>query len=78
MNEEQPLTDYRFFLSENIKKKEAHLPESICIINLWYKKDESRWGIKKPEIKVFDDVIVYEHETGIFSKGNLSRLAIRE
>lgn len=32
---------------------------------------ETRWGINKPEIKVFDDVLIYEHESNIFSKGNL-------
>lgn len=70
------ISTYKDFLSENDKKKKARLKESTCVINLWYKRDETRWGIKKPEVKVFDDVLVYEHETDIFSKGNLSRLSI--
>lgn len=66
------ISTYKDFLTENTRKKDAFPRESICIINLWYKKDETRWKNKKGEIRIFDDVIVYESETRVYSKGNLS------
>lgn len=66
------ISTYGEELSENDKKKKATPKESICIINLWYKTNETRWLNKKKEIKIFDDVLVYESEDMTYSKGNLS------
>lgn len=66
------ISTYKNELTENIQKKKSYLKESICIINLWYKLNETRWLNKKREVKVFDDVIVYEAENQTYSKGNLS------
>ena len=54
------------------EKKKATPKESICIINLWYRSNEKRWLNKKRDIKIFDDVLIYEAESMTYSKGNLS------
>ena len=68
------ISTYGDYLTENTRKVNSRLPESICIINLWYKRDESRWAKKKTEIKLFDDVLTYEKESDTYSIGNLSRM----
>jgi len=51
------------------KSRRSRLPgifgeesNSICIINLWYVTNETRWKIKKDEMKIFNDILVYEKE----------------
>ena len=63
---------YKDVLTENTQKKKATPKESICIINLWYRSNEKRWLNKKRDIKIFDDVLIYEAESMTYSKGNLS------
>ena len=66
------ISTYKDVLTENTQKKKATPKESICIINLCYRSNEQRWLNKKRDIKVFDDVLVYEAESMTYSKGNLS------
>ncbi len=66
------ISTYKDFLTENDRKKKSIPKESICIINLWYREDETRWLNKKRELKVFDDILVYESENQSYSTGNLS------
>ena len=65
------ISTYAPALTENDRKKKASPPNSICIINLWYKTNETRWKIKKDEMKIFDDVLVYEKESDSYSVANL-------
>jgi len=66
------ISTYKDYFSENRKKKLSILKDSICIINLWYKQNESRRINKMSDISFIDDVIVYEKEENTFSIGNLS------
>ena len=66
------ISTYKDVLTENTQKKKATPKESICIINLWYRSNEKRWLNKKRDIKIFDDVLIYEAESMTYSKGNLS------
>ena len=65
------ISTYASQLSENVKKTKSSPADSICIINLWYKLDETRWKIKKDEMKIFDDVLIYEKESDTYSVGSL-------
>lgn len=65
------ISTYASQLSENVKKIKSSPADSICIINLWYKLDETRWKIKKDEMKIFDDVLIYEKESDTYSVGSL-------
>ena len=48
--------------TENHKKVNANIEESICIINLFYKKNEQPWFRKPAEIRFMDDVLIHETE----------------
>ena len=50
--------------TENIKEINSAIDESICIVNLWYKKADEKPWIRKPQSAAprFDDVIIYEVE----------------
>lgn len=64
---------YKNMLTEN-KSKKCSLPScSVCIINMWFDKNErlKNYKIDRP---CFDDVILYYHEDKIFKRGNLSRV----
>lgn len=62
------------WFTENEKKVKASPKESICIINLWYKRNEERWQRKKKEISFIDDVLIYDRESGRILTGNLRRM----
>ena len=69
------LSSYRKgWFTENEKKVKASPKESICIINLWYKRNEERWQRKKKEISFIDDVLIYDRESGRILTGNLRRM----
>lgn len=68
------ISTYRNELTENKKKKKATPSESICVVNLWYKEDETEWKKRKAETRIFSDVMVYEKELGRFSVGNLKAI----
>ena len=65
---------YKDLLTENEKKKKSLPSESVCIINMWFDKNDhlKKYAKKTPEI--FSDVLVYYHEENIFMKGNLSKM----
>lgn len=49
-------------LTENCRKVDAIIKESICIINLFYKTNEEAWKRKPAEILFMDDVLIHETE----------------
>ena len=54
--------------------RKGSLPScSVCIINMWFDKNENlkNYKIERP---CFDDVVLYYHEDKIFKRGNLSRV----
>lgn len=53
------------FLTENRRKLKSEIKESICIINLFYKEDETPWLRKPSEIQFMDDVMIHESEEKI-------------
>lgn len=60
-------------LTENRKKTQSVLKESVCIINRWYcQSNEELWKRKKTEILDFADVLVYEKDLDSFCVGSLS------
>lgn len=48
--------------TENTNKINAAISESICIINLFYKPNETPWIRKPTEILFMDDVLIHETE----------------
>ena len=61
------------FLTENRKKTQSVLKESVCIINRWYRQPkEEPCKCKTREIRDFDDVLVYEKDLDSFCVGSLS------
>lgn len=64
---------YKNMLTENERKKMSLPSCSVCIINMWFDKNEKlkTYKIEKP---CFDDVVLYYHEDNIFKRGNLSRV----
>ena len=46
--------------TENVKKKNHKLRYSICIINLWYKQNETPWKRKPASIRHMSDVLICE------------------
>ena len=64
---------YKNMLTEN-KREKGSLPSCfVCIINMWFDKNENlkNYKIERP---CFDDVVLYYHEDKIFKRGNLSRV----
>lgn len=59
-------------LTENKKKKVCLPRESVCLINLWFDKEE-RLKVYNIDRPCFDDVVLYYSEERIFKRGNLSR-----
>lgn len=59
------------FMTENRMKTKSLPPCSVCLINMWFDKNENMklYKIERP----FDDVIVYYKESDIFKRGNLTR-----
>lgn len=51
--------------TENTKKTKATIKESICIINLFYKRNEEPRARKPAEISFMDDVLIHETEYNI-------------
>ena len=61
------------FLTENRKKTQSVLKESVCIINRWYRQPkEEPCKCKTREIRDFNDVLVYEKDLDSFCVGSLS------
>ena len=63
---------YKNMLTEN-KMEKSSLPScSVCIINMWFDKNEKlkNYKIERP---CFDDVLLYYHEDNIFKRGKLLR-----
>ena len=60
-------------LTENEREKGSLPSCSVCIINMWFDKNENlkNYKIERP---CFDDVVLYYHEDNIFKRGNLSRV----
>ena len=53
------------FLTENDRKKKQSvesLKDTVCLINLWYNREEKPWLTKPESIKPFHDVIVCERD----------------
>lgn len=48
--------------TENRKKVKSVIRNSICIVNLFYKEDETPWYRKPQEILFMDDVLIHETE----------------
>lgn len=67
------ISTYRRSFTENISKKLSPLRESVCIINLWYKPDETPYKCKKVDVRHFDDVLVYEKDINSFCVGSLKK-----
>lgn len=65
---------YKDFLTENDKKTKSLPTESVCIINMWFDKNDNLKRYAKPAPDIFSDVLVYYQEDNIFLKGNLSKL----
>ena len=63
---------YKNMLTENDRKKRSLPSCSVCIINMWFDKNEKlkNYKIERP---CFDDVVLYYHEDNIFKRGNLLR-----
>ena len=58
---------YKNMLTENERKKMSLPSCSVCIINMWFDKNEKlkTYKIEKP---CFDDVVLYYHEDNIFKR----------
>lgn len=64
---------YSAMLTENKDKKQKEIDSSICVINMWFNKNDEMqtYRVERP---CFDDVILYYHEKDLFKRGNLSRV----
>ena len=64
---------YSAMLTENKGKKQKEIDSSICVINMWFNKNEEMqtYRVERP---CFDDVILYYYEKDLFKRGNLSRV----
>ena len=60
-------------LTENKRKKVCLPSESVCLINLWFDKNE-RLKVYNIDRPCFDDVVLYYGEEQMFKRGNLSRV----
>ena len=65
---------YRRELTENDRKKKATIPESICVINLWYNQVDLIRRNRRNTIQFMDDVIVYDAENRRILKGQLASI----
>lgn len=64
---------YASQLTLNTKKKKKMPDESVCIVNTFYKRNDTICHRKTEKPSIFDDVLVYLEETNCFKHGNLSK-----
>ena len=64
---------YRDILTDNTRKKKSQIPESICVVNLWYNKTDEIRRNRRGTISFMDDVIMYEAENNMVIKGYIPK-----
>lgn len=67
---------YRQELTENDKKKKSLPYESVCVINLWYNRNEFVRRNRRSTISFMDDVIVFDKENNRLLHGRLSEISL--